>query len=78
LHQQNSGKWKCKVCKGAHKAFNLKCLRKQREKERVRMAAMMRLTYHAVKVTGAGRAMPPPIFLKKVVTFTHAANKGTK
>ena len=42
------------------------------------MAAMMRLTYHAVKVTGAGRAMPPPIFLKKVVTFTHAANKGTK
>jgi len=78
-HPENVSQWKCGACKGAHKAFDPKCPRRQKEKIRIKEATKTKPLYHAVKATGAGRSFGSiPVALGNAVTFTQAPERTLK
>lgn len=78
-YQENALQWKCGACKEAHKTFDSKCPRRQKEKLRIKGEAKAKPLYHAVRATGTGRPFGSiSITLGNVVAFTQASEKILK
>ncbi len=78
-HPASATQWKCGACKEAHKAFDSKCPRRQKEKLRIKEATKTKPPYHAVRATGLGRAFgPTPVALGNAVAFAQAPEKILK